>query len=76
MANPLNGNMSAQAFPQGSVLGLLSFLVYINDLAKGLVSDVRLFADDASLFSNVYDEQVSSDILNADLKFVEKSAYQ
>ena len=39
------------------------FLVYINDLAEGLVSDVRLFGDDTSLFSIVYDEQVSANIL-------------
>ena len=43
------------------------FLFYINDLAEGLVSGVRLFADDTSLFSIVYDEQVSTDILNANL---------
>ena len=61
---------------QGSVLGPLFFLVYINDLAEGLVSDVRLFAEHTSLFSIVYDEQVSADILNADLKFIEKWAYQ
>ena len=48
------------------------FLVYINDLAEGLVSDIRLFADNTSLFSTVYDEQVSVNILNADLKFIEK----
>ena len=62
--------------PQGSVLGPLFFLVYVNDLAEGLVSDVRMFADDTSLFSIVYDEKVSADILNADLKFIEKWAYQ
>ena len=56
----------------GSVLRPLLFLVYINDLAEGLVSDVRLFAGDTSLFSIVHDEQVSADILNADLKFIEK----
>ena len=38
------------------MLGPLFFLVYINDLAEGLVSDERLFADDTSLFSIVYDE--------------------
>ena len=46
------------------MLGPLFFLVYVNDLAEGLVSDVRLFADDTSLFSIVNDEQVSADILN------------
>ena len=54
------------------MLGPLFFLVYIHDLADGLVSDVKLFADDTSLFSVVYDEQVSTDILNADLKFIKK----
>ena len=58
---------------RGSVLGQLFFLVFINDLAEGLVFDVRLFADDTSLLSIVYDEQVSADILNDDLKFIDES---
>ena len=72
----LNGKSSEWKYvsagvPQGSVLGPF-FLVNINNLAKSLVSDVRFFADDNSLFSVVYDEQISADILNADLKFIEK----
>ena len=41
--------------PQGSVLGPLLFLVYINDLTDGISSNMKLFADDSSLFSRVTD---------------------
>ena len=37
--------------PQGSVLGPLLFLVYVNDLCNDLSSKGYLFADDASLFT-------------------------
>ena len=36
--------------PQGSMLGSILFLVYVNDIAENLLSLVRLFADDSSLF--------------------------
>ena len=35
--------------PQGSILGLLMFLIYVNDLSNGLKSECKLFADDTSL---------------------------
>ena len=64
-----NGQVSAWAsvnagVPQGSILGPLLLLIYINDLSDKLSSNVELFADDTSLFSVIHDVKVSARELN------------
>ena len=62
--------------PQGSVLGPLLFLVYINDLENGIKSSINFFADDTSLFSIVRDPNTSAVNLNHDLQLISDWAFQ
>ena len=62
--------------PQGSILGPLLFLIYINDLSDGLSSNAKLFADDTSLFSVVHDINTSATELKKDLKKINDWAFQ
>ena len=62
--------------PQGSVLGPLLFLVYINDLTEGISSNMRLFADDSSLFIKVRDIEESQTQLMEDLDKITSWARQ
>ena len=62
--------------PQGSVLGPLLFLVYINDLTDDISSNMRLFADDSSLFIKVRDVDESQTQLMEDLEKITNWARQ
>jgi len=50
--------------PQGSVLGPLLFLAYVNDIWRNMESTIRLFADDCVIYRKI--------INNADIKKLQK----
>ena len=57
--------------PQGTVLGPLLFLTFINDMPQQTKSEIRLFADDSLLLRRIRSPQ-DTEILQNDLTALEK----
>ena len=77
----LNGQISSwelknSGVPQGSVIGPLLFLIYINDLPDNIQSTCKIFADDTSLFSHGFVKYKSQSALNNDLQIISNWAFQ
>ena len=70
----LNGSSSqwidvTSGVPQGSVLGPLLFLLYVNDITDGVQSTLEMFADDSKLYRIIkYSHDV--DTLQQDLNYI------
>ena len=66
-----SSNIVTSGVPQGTVIGPLLFLLYINDLPDNLSTSVRLFADDCILYTPIRTQNDSS-LLQNDLHKLQK----
>ena len=67
-----NGLPVKAGVPQGYILSLQFFLVYINDLSEKITSTGKFLADDTFLFSVVNDPNIFANELNKDLQLISK----
>ena len=59
---------------QGSILGPLMFITYIDDIIKDIESNIFLFADDTSILEPILDPCNTFSKINRDLEALNKWA--
>lgn len=72
----LNGQISSPVLvtsgvPQGSVLGPLLFLIFINSICENVQSHIKLFADDCVVY-RIIENGMDASVLQNDLKVIEE----
>ena len=75
----VNGNkpqwtLVTSGIPQGSILGSILFVIYINDITEQLKSNIFLFADDTKTYKFIRNDPYDNAILQLDInKLIEWS---
>ena len=60
--------------PQGSILGPLIFLLYIDNLTEVIKTNIRLYADDSCIYTDYQDPKDAAKHLEEDISRIEKWA--
>ena len=58
--------------PQGTVLGLLMFLLFINDIGEDINSTIKVFADDCLLFRTIQSTDDTLELAPKGLGYLER----
>ena len=53
--------------PQGTILGPVLFILYVNEISSGILSTVKLYADDTKVYREISDIAKHTVILQSDL---------
>lgn len=61
MSNPIGISV-----PQGSILGPILYLIYINNIVQVIQCHIKIFANDTSIYILVEDEYEAADLRNRD----------